>query len=296
MSDIQTNPTRRYDPVERLSLLLLAGMHVSCAFVFFVPFSWNLVALCVASYALRMWAITAGYHRYFSHRSYKTSRPFQFVLALVGTCAMQNGPIWWSSWHRHHHRHTDTPQDAHSPVQYGFWQAHLGWILCGDYDDPDLSNVRDLTRVPELRFLDRHKWLPLIAYAFGCYAIAGIAGVVWGFVLSSVLLLHATALINSLAHVWGSRRYETKDSSRNNPWLALITLGEGWHNNHHHAMSYARQGFLWWELDVTYYALKVLSWLGVVWDLREPPPKLVAAERGTAQAPHAGQVGQAVRA
>jgi stearoyl-CoA desaturase (delta-9 desaturase) len=269
--------------VERLSIVLLAGMHLSCCFVFFVPFSWNLVVLCACSYVLRMWAITAGYHRYFSHRSYKTSRAFQFVLALLGTSSMQNGPIWWASWHRRHHRYADTPADAHSPSQHGFWQAHLGWILSGDYDNPDVSNVADLTRYAELRFLDRHKWLPLIAYAGACYAIAGLPGIVWGFVLSSVLLLHATALINSLAHVWGTRRYETKDSSRNNLWLALLTLGEGWHNNHHHGTSYARQGFFWWELDVTYYVLKLLSWFGIVWDLREPTSKALSGPLVTSQ-------------
>jgi stearoyl-CoA desaturase (delta-9 desaturase) len=266
----------KHDPAERLSVSLLAGMHLACLLVFLFPFSWKLVALGVGSYLLRMWAITAGYHRYFSHRTFKTSRVFQFLLALLGTSAMQNGPIWWASWHRSHHRHADTPTDAHSPVQHGFWQAHMGWILSGKFDHPDLSNVRDLTRFPELRFLDRHKWLPLIAYAVACYAIAGWAGVVWGFVLSSVVVLHATALINSLAHVWGSRRYATADGSRNNGLLALLTLGEGWHNNHHHAMSSTRQGFFWWEIDVTYYVLRGLAWVGLVWDLREPSRKMLA--------------------
>jgi stearoyl-CoA desaturase (delta-9 desaturase) len=268
---------RSYTPLEHLSLILLGAMHLACALVFFVNFSWSLVALCAAGYVLRMWAITAGYHRYFSHRSYKTSRGFQFVLALLGTSAMQNGPLWWSSWHRRHHRHSDTPLDPHSPDQRGFWHAHLQWILSGDHDHPDLSNVDDLTRFPELRFLDRHKWLPIIAYAVVCYALAGLPGLVWGFVLSTVLVLHATALINSLAHVYGSRRYETADKSRNNAWLALITLGEGWHNNHHHGMSYARQGFFWWELDATYYVLKLLAGLGLVWDLREPTQKVLRA-------------------
>jgi stearoyl-CoA desaturase (delta-9 desaturase) len=270
-------PSRQYDPVERLSVFLLGAMHLCCLLVFVMPFSWSLVALCAGSYALRMWAITAGYHRYFSHRSYKTSRFFQFLLGLLGTSAMQNGPLWWASWHRRHHRDSDTVEDPHSPRQHGFWQAHIGWILCGRYDNPDLSNVADMSRFPELRFLDKHKWLPLIAYALGCYAIAGWSGVVWGFVLSSVLLLHATAAINSLAHVWGSRRYATPDDSRNNPWLAVVTLGEGWHNNHHHGQGYARQGFFWWEIDVSYYVLKLLSWAGIVWDLRVPSPKVLGS-------------------
>jgi stearoyl-CoA desaturase (delta-9 desaturase) len=270
---------RRHDPVERLSVFLLGAMHLSCLLVFVVPFSWPLVALGAGSYALRMWAITAGYHRYFSHRAYKTSRLFQFLLALLGTSAMQNGPLWWASWHRRHHRDSDTFADPHSPSQHGLWQAHIGWILCGRYDNPDLSNVADLARFPELRFLDKHKWLPLIGYALACYAIAGVGGVVWGFVLSSVVLLHATALINSLAHVWGSRRYVTHDDSRNNVWLALLTLGEGWHNNHHHGRAYARQGFFWWEIDVTFYVLKALAWIGVVWELRLPNAKVLNGSR-----------------
>jgi stearoyl-CoA desaturase (delta-9 desaturase) len=251
-------------------MVLLAGMHLSVLFVFLVPCTWKLVALALGSYVLRMWAITAGYHRYFSHRSFKTSRVFQFILALLGTTAMQNGPLWWASWHRRHHRYSDTPDDAHSPAMTGFWHAHIGWIIDGSHDDPDLANVRDLARFPELRFLDRHKWLPIVGYAFVCFGIAGLPGVVWGFCVATILVLHATMLINSLAHVWGTRPYPTGDQSRNNALLALLTLGEGWHNNHHHAMTSARQGFRWWEIDVTYYALRALAAVGVVWDLRAP--------------------------
>jgi stearoyl-CoA desaturase (delta-9 desaturase) len=251
-------------------MILLTAMHLSLLFLLLVPWTWSLVALAIASYVIRMWAITAGYHRYFAHRSYKTSRAFQFFLALLGTTAMQNGPLWWASWHRHHHRFSDTPKDAHSPVQTGFWHAHIGWIVDGSHDDPDLRNVRDLARFPELRFLDRHKWLPIIGWAFLCLAIAGLPGVVWGFCVATVLVMHATMLVNSLAHVWGTRRYETPDQSRNNAVLAVIALGEGWHNNHHHAMGSVRQGRVWWEIDVTYYVLRALAAVGVVWDLREP--------------------------
>jgi stearoyl-CoA desaturase (delta-9 desaturase) len=254
-------------------------MHLSVFFVFFVPFTGALLALAIGSYLLRMWAITAGYHRYFSHRSFKTSRAFQLVLGILGTSAMQNGPLWWASWHRRHHRFSDTPQDAHSPRVRGFWYAHMGWFLDGTHDDPDLSNVRDLTRYPELRFLDKHKWLPIVAYAFVCAAIAGLPGVVWGFCVPTVLSLHATMLINSLAHVWGARRFATEDDSRNNAILAVVTLGEGWHNNHHHAMTSARQGFYWWEIDFTYYVLVVLSLLGIVWDLRAPSAAALRTSR-----------------
>ena len=254
--------------VEIFSLALLAGMHLACGLVLAVPFAWSLLMLAAGSYALRMFGITAGFHRYFSHRTFKTSRAFQFLLALIGTAAMQNGPLWWASWHRHHHKHADTERDAHSPRRSGFWHAHLGWILDGSHDQPDLANVRDLSRFPELRFLERHKWLPLVAYAVACFAVAGWAGVVWGFVVSTVLVFHATCLINSLAHVWGRRRYATADDSRNNTILALLTMGEGWHNNHHHDMSCARQGVAWWEVDITYYVIKLLERVGIVWSVR----------------------------
>ena len=275
------SPSRSERAMSALSTVLTIAMHAAVLLVFWVSFSWGVVALCVAGYTLRMWAITAGYHRYFAHKTFKTSRWFQFVLATLGTMAMQNGPLWWASWHRRHHRHSDTPDDAHSPVQGGFWHSHVGWFLDGSHDEPNLANVRDLARFPELRFLDRHKWLPLVAYAGGTYWIAGSAGLVWGFVVSSIVCLHATACINSLAHVWGSRRFETNDNSRNNLWLAIVTLGEGWHNNHNHDMNSARQGLYWWEIDVTYYTLVLLEKVGVIWDVRKP----ASDRRIRAQAP-----------
>ncbi|MEY2929930.1 MAG: hypothetical protein RL033_679 [Pseudomonadota bacterium] len=253
-----------------LSTALTLAMHAAVLLVFWVPWTWPLLALSAGSYLLKMWAITAGYHRYFSHRAFKTSRGFQFVLGLLGTMAMQNGPLWWASWHRRHHRYSDTPEDAHSPVQGGFWHAHIGWFLDGSHDCPNLANVRDLARYAELRFLDRHKWLPLVIHAGAMYWVAGFAGVVWGFFVSTIACLQATMCINSLAHVWGSRRFDTPDASRNNALLALLTLGEGWHNNHHHDMNSARQGLHWWELDVTYASLWLLEKLGVIWELRRP--------------------------
>ena len=268
--------TRR--PVDVLSLGMLITMHLLCFVAFFTHFAWSLVALAAGSYLLRMFAITAGYHRYFSHRSYKTSRAFQFVLAFLGTSSMQNGPLWWASWHRRHHKYADTSLDPHSPAHVGFWRAHLGWVLdAGEPAARDYSNVKDLSRFPELRFLERHRWLPMFAYGTVCFLVASWSGILWGMIISTVVLFHATLAINSLAHVWGTRRYETTDTSRNNPLLAIVTLGEGWHNNHHHFQSSARQGFFWWEIDLSYYALRVLALLGIVWDLREPTEK---ARRG----------------
>jgi len=259
-----------------LSDALLFVLYGSVLLVLVVPFSWELAALAAASYVLRMGGVTLGYHRYFSHRTYKTSRAVQLALALLGATAMQNGPIWWASVHRAHHRHADTDLDWHSPVHFGFWQAHMGWTFDHSREHADYSNVRDLMRFPELRFVDRHFWLPLAAWGLLTFAIAGVPGFIWGFVVSTVAVQQATMCINSVAHRWGKRRYPTKDNSRNNALLAIITLGEGWHNNHHHYMSSARQGFLWWELDLSYYALRAFSRVGLVWDVREPPRSLLS--------------------
>lgn len=277
MSAHTASPLRRFSAMEHVSNALFVALHLSLFFVFLVPLSWKVAALALGGYGLRMWAVTAGYHRYFAHRTYKTSRAFQLVLAVLGSTTMQNGPIWWASVHRRHHKHSDSPADLHSPVQRGFWYAHVGWVFDRSLPRPrDESNVRDLTRYPELRWIDRHDWVPLAGYAVACFAIGGLPGLVWGFVVSTLAVFHATMLINSLAHVRGSRRYDTSDQSRNNALLAVLTLGEGWHNNHHHYMSSTRQGFFWWEVDVTYYVLRALACLRVIWDVREPPASAVA--------------------
>jgi stearoyl-CoA desaturase (delta-9 desaturase) len=258
--------------MDHVSLALFVAMHASLAFVFVVPFSLRALAIALGGYVLRMGAITGGYHRYFAHRSYKTSRAFQFALAVLGCTSMQNGPIWWASVHRQHHKYADRPGDPHSPFLRGLWYAHVGWVFDQSGPEPgDDANVQDLMRYPELRWIDRHKWLPIIAFGFGCYALGGAAGLVWGLVVGTLAVFHSTMLVNSLAHVWGSRRYPTRDDSRNNLFIALLTFGEGWHNNHHHYMSSARQGFLWWEVDLTYYVLRFLERLRIVWGLREPP-------------------------
>ena len=253
-----------------MSTFLLVVTHLACFLAFFTRFSWGLVALALVGYVVRMWAITAGYHRYFAHRAYRTGRVFRFVLAWLGASAMQNGPLWWASIHRRHHKHADGPRDPHSP-RGGLWHAHMGWFLGGRYDGMELSNVADLSRYRELRLVERFSWVPILVHIAVCYAVAGIPGVVWGFAISTCAVLHVTACINSMAHLWGRRRYDTLDDSRNNALLAVLTLGEGWHNNHHHYESCARQGFFWWELDVTYMTLRVLAAMGVVSGLREPP-------------------------
>ena len=276
MTPSAASPLRRFSPIEHVSNALFVTIHLSLLFVFVVHLSWGIAALALGGYLLRMFAITGGYHRYFAHRSYKTSRAFQLVLAVLGATSMQNGPIWWASCHRQHHKYSDTRRDLHSPVQGGFWYAHVGWVFDRSKPRPrDDSNVGDLLEYPELRWIDGHDWIPLAGYGVLCFLIGGPAGLVWGFVVSTLAVFHATMLINSLTHMWGTRRFATDDQSRNNALLAVLTMGEGWHNNHHHYQSSARQGFRWWELDVTYYVLRGLAKLGLIWGVREPPVEMM---------------------
>jgi stearoyl-CoA desaturase (delta-9 desaturase) len=251
------------------------GVHIAAIVgVVALGWSWGGLALAAGSYAVRMFFVTAGYHRYFSHRSFKTSRWFQFVLAFGAQTAMQRGVLWWAANHRHHHRYSDTPQDLHSPRR-GFWWSHLGWNTASMSDATKLDLVRDLAKFPELRALDRLKHLPAILLAIGMFALGGVHALVWGFLVSTVLVWHGTFAINSLAHVIGRRRYQTGDDSRNHWGLALLTMGEGWHNNHHHYMTSVKQGFFWWEVDLTYYVLRGLDALGLVWALRRPPAHII---------------------
>lgn len=240
--------------------------------------TWTSLALFGGLYAVRMFAITAGYHRYFSHRSYRTNRAVQFLLGFLGTTAVQKGPLWWASHHRAHHRYSDTDLDVHSP-QKGFWWSHVGWILCDKHNEADLDAVRDLAAYPELRFLERFDWIGPWTVGVASFLIGGWSGLVFGFFGSTVLLWHATFTVNSLNHTWGSRRYATTDTSRNNPFLALLTFGEGWHNNHHHFQASARQGFYWWELDLSWYALRSMRALRLVRGLRQPPADALQRDR-----------------
>jgi stearoyl-CoA desaturase (delta-9 desaturase) len=241
-------------------------------------FSWRGLALAIGSYFVRMVLVTAAYHRYFSHRSFKTSRFFQFLLALGAQSAAQKGVLWWAAHHRFHHKHSDEPVDPHSVKQHGFWYAHVGWILGPDWNGTDLQTVADLAKYPELRFLNRPsvQLLPAVALGAAFALLGGWQAFVWGFLVSTVLLWHGSFSINSLSHLFGKRRYVTTDDSKNNWALAIITTGEGWHNNHHHYQSSANQGFRWWEVDVTFYFLRLLERLGLVWDVRRPPPEILA--------------------
>jgi stearoyl-CoA desaturase (delta-9 desaturase) len=257
-----------------VSFVLYWTIHAACLGVLWTGADATALALFAATFWARMFGITAGYHRYFAHKSYKTSRAFQFVLALLGTSATQKGPLWWAGLHRRHHRYADGSGDVHSPRR-GFYYAHQGWVFDPRWNATPLELIPEFSRYPELRWLNRWHFAPPLALALGCYAIGGFSGLLWGFCLSTTLLWHATYSVNSIAHLFGSRRYDTPDTSRNNWLVALLTMGEGWHNNHHHYMACARQGFRWWEIDATYYGLRLLAALGLVWDLREPPAAIV---------------------
>jgi stearoyl-CoA desaturase (delta-9 desaturase) len=242
-------------------------LHLASLSVFVVPFSSTALAWFAVSYLVRMFGVTAGYHRYFSHRSYKLGRAAQFAIAVLAQTSGQKGVLWWAAHHRDHHRHADTPADVHSPRE-GFWWAHVGWVLSTERDDYDPARVADFGRYPELRWLDRYHWAPLLAFAIAVYAAGGIAAFTWGVLAGTMALYHATFAINSVAHIWGTRPFATRDDSRNTFWLALLTLGEGWHNNHHYCRSSCRQGIEWWQVDLTYLALRVLAALGIARDLR----------------------------
>jgi stearoyl-CoA desaturase (delta-9 desaturase) len=272
------------DRIEWSRILPFIGLHLAGLAVIWVGISPVAVIVALVAYAVRMFAITGLYHRYFSHRTFQTSRVGQFIFGLLGASAVQRGPIWWAAHHRHHHSHSDQEGDIHSPKQVGFWRAHMGWFLTRRGFTPDLKYVRDLLKYRELRWLDRFDMAVPFVLGVGMFLLGvllertapglgtnGWQMLVWGFFISTVVCYHATYTINSLSHVFGRQRYRTGDTSRNNWMLAILTLGEGWHNNHHHYPNSARQGFYWWEIDVSFYILKVLSWLGIIWDLKPVP-------------------------
>ena len=262
----------------------MVAVHVACLAAFFLPFSWKYLVVCLALYWGRMFFVTAGYHRYFSHHSFKTSRIFQFIVAFIATTSTQKGVLWWAAHHRHHHKYSDTAEDVHSPTWGGFLWSHIGWILSDRYDATRDEMITDFSRFPELRWLNKYHLVPPVLLGVSLFLIGGLPLLIWGYCISTLLLWHSSFTINSLTHLFGKRRYNTNDSSRNSAILALVTMGEGWHNNHHHYMASTRQGFFWWEVDITNYILKVISWFGLVWDLREPPAHLLQPEAWTALA------------
>jgi stearoyl-CoA desaturase (delta-9 desaturase) len=276
---LDSNAVGEHDDIMYPSALPFVLVHLSCIAAIWSGVTWQAIAICAGLYWLRMFAIGAGYHRYFSHRAYSTSRIFQFILALLAQSTAQKSVLWWAAKHRHHHLHSDTEQDVHSPRHKGFLYSHVGWIFAQKHEKADFVKVADLARYPELMLLHKYELLPAIAVGILCFLAAGWSGLVVGFFWSTVLVYHATFCVNSLAHVHGSKRYVTGDDSRNNWLLALFTMGEGWHNNHHAYQSSARQGFKWWEVDATYYCLRAMSWLGIIWDLKTPSAQVLRNEQ-----------------
>jgi stearoyl-CoA desaturase (delta-9 desaturase) len=266
------------DRTDWVSAIPFFAVHLAPLGALFVTVTWEDWALCAFLYVARMFCITAGYHRYFSHRSYKMGRVPQFLMAFGGTTAVQKGPLWWASHHRIHHRFTDLDGDVHSPRD-GIWWSHVGWILSTRYKATDLGNIADFAAYPELRLLERFSWVGPWATALFCLAVGGWGGLFIGFFLSTVLLWHGTFLVNSMAHLVGRRRYATPDTSRNSMVVAVITGGEGWHNNHHYLPASVRQGFRWWEFDPTFYLLRGLAAVHVVHDLKRPPARLLDQAR-----------------
>ncbi|MBI2517949.1 MAG: acyl-CoA desaturase [Opitutae bacterium] len=275
------------DGVDFVRCIPFIILHLGCLGVLWVGWSWFAVAAAVVLYVVRMFAVTGIYHRYFSHKSYSTSRFGQFLLAVWGGTTVQRGALWWAYHHRHHHQHSDDPEDAHSPHVHGFWWSHIGWITSRRNFPTDYSKVKDLAKYPELVFLNRFDVLVPVLFATGLYFLGRFLGhaapelhtsgaqlLIWGFFISTTALFHGTASINSFTHLWGKRRFQTTDDSRNSFLLAIICLGEGWHNNHHRYQSSTRSGFYWWEIDPTYYGLKLLSFTGLIWGFKEVPESI----------------------
>lgn len=294
------------DRVDWMRCVPFIVLHLGCLGVIWVGASPVAVWTAVALYFVRMFAVTGIYHRYFSHKTYSTSRAGQFLLALWGGTTVQRGALWWAYHHRHHHQHSDDPEDAHSPHVHGFWWSHIGWITSRRNFPTDYSTIKDLARFPELVWLNRFDTVVPLLFALAVFGTGELLAVqapglgtngwqllVWGFFISTTALFHGTACINSMAHLMGRRRFNTSDDSRNSFILALICLGEGWHNNHHRYQSSTRNGFYWWEIDLTYYGLKALSWTGFIWGLKAVP-KSVMEE--AARADHAHSIAAARRA
>ncbi len=240
--------------------------------------TWESLVVMAGLFFFRIFSVTAFHHRYFSHRTYSTSRWFQFLMAWAAQTSTQRGVLWWAAHHRAHHLYSDTERDLHSAKQDGFWHSHVGWVFA-DNSETDWKRIKDFAQYPELVWLNKYWIVPPIVTGVLTLVLFGWPGLFIGFFASQVLVWHSTYTINSLCHVWGNRRFETKDTSRNNLWLALLTWGEGWHNNHHHHMNSCRQGFYWWEIDLSYYVIKMMSWVGLVWDIKEPSARVLEEGR-----------------
>lgn len=285
MSQTVLNPEVRSKPIlkQEIAFAVVHLLPLGAIWTGATLFDW---IVCGALYVIRMFWVTGGYHRYFAHKSYKTSRFFQFIIAFMAQTSAQKGALWWAAHHRHHHRHSDTPADPHSMKIYGFWYSHIGWIVGPDFKKTDFKTIGDYAKYPELVWLNKHYLVAPVTLAIAVTALGawvnggsvlliftahGLSTLFIGFFLSTVLLYHGTFSINSIMHKFGNQRYQTGEESKNSLWLALLTLGEGWHNNHHYYETASRQGFFWWEIDITWYVLKGFEAVGLIWDVKGVP-------------------------
>jgi stearoyl-CoA desaturase (delta-9 desaturase) len=307
----ETVPEAVENRIDWIRAIPYIGMHVACLGVFFVGWSWLAISIAAFLYALRVFTLTGFYHRYFSHRTFRTWRIVQFAFAVIGCSSVQRGPLWWAAHHRHHHIHSDDEEDVHSPRHKGILWSHMGWFLTPKAFKTNFKIIPDFAKYPELRWLDRYDLvvpiaLGVVLFFFGAFVAWGMgdptAGdlslnffaqrpatglqlLVWGFFVSTIAVYHVTYLVNSATHLVGSRRYETKDDSKNSLIVALLTFGEGWHNNHHYYPNSTRQGFYWWEIDITFYTLRFMQMLGLVWNLKGVPARIREPKPKTAPLP-----------
>ena len=257
------------DPNERLNwttTLVMAIFHVG-AFAALFFFTWTALLTAVVLYWITIGlGISMGYHRLHTHRSYKVPRWLEYFFAICGTLSMEGGPIFWVATHRIHHQKSDQDGDPHSPRD-GAWWAHVGWILFGETKHANTRLMSkyapDLAKDPFYVWLNNYHWVPILILSAVLFAIGGWSMFLWGTCMRVFFGLHATWLVNSATHMWGKRRFTTRDDSRNNWWVALLTFGEGWHNNHHAHPTSARHGLTWYEIDFSWLQIKVLKWLRI---------------------------------
>jgi stearoyl-CoA desaturase (delta-9 desaturase) len=285
MSFLQRDRTFR-EPFSPVTTAFMVAFHVGAIAALFM-FSWKALA-----FAAILWWITGslgigmGYHRLLTHRGYKTYKPVEYFLTVCSTLTLQGGPMFWVATHRMHHQNTDVEGDPHSPRDGGFW-AHMGWIMTGrqlhNHSSALLPYIPDLRKDKFHVWISKWHWLPISVLGIVIFAVGGIQYLMWGIFLRTVVGLHATWLVNSATHMWGSQRFLTGDTSKNSFWVAMLTFGEGWHNNHHAHPQSAKHGIAWYEFDMNWMGISALRMMGLAWDIKLP--KLKPAESVPDKAP-----------
>ena len=266
-----------------LTIIVLVFFHIGAIAALF-QFSWTSLAVALGLYWVTIcFGISMGYHRLHTHRSYSVPRPLEYFFAVCGTLTLEGGPIFWVATHRLHHQKSDLPGDPHSPRD-GAWWSHVGWIMLGESKHSDTAAMSkyapDLAKDKFYVTLNNYHWVPMVILGGILLAFGGLPLMLWGVCLRVVVGLHSTWLVNSATHMWGTRRFETRDDSRNSWWVALLTFGEGWHNNHHAHPTSARHGLTWYEFDPSWLQIRLLKSLGIAKAIRVA--KLDEAQRKAA--------------